>query len=184
MSHASIKCLFFDRDGVVNEDPGEGYVLHWEDLHVIPSFLDCLRLAQRHDYRAAIVTNQRCVARGILSIEQLEDMHHRLGILIRRHGIPPLLDIIYCPHHPHECDCRKPLPGMITQLARRHGINLSYSWMIGDRETDVLAGRAAGCRTILVQQPASSSLADHIVPDMPSLPALLERLLEDTAAAQ
>jgi len=83
--------------------------------------------------------------------------------------------VLYCPHGEGECQCRKPLPGMLLEAARRHGIDLAASWMIGDSERDVGAGRAAGCRTILVKKGERPTLADRRVADMGGL---LQRLAE------
>ncbi len=92
-----------------------------------------------------------------------------------------LLDIAVCPHDKDVCVCRKPAPGLLHRLARRHGIDLAASWMVGDKETDVEAGRRAGCRTIRVSAAADRSSADWRVASMDELPALLERVLDPGA---
>ncbi|MDO9541762.1 MAG: HAD family hydrolase [Kiritimatiellia bacterium] len=145
------KCVFFDRDGIVNESPGQGrYLTRWQDFHLIPEFITCLRSVLKMGYQAVIVTNQRAVARGLISIKDLEHIHRRLKrLLMRQYGLK-LLDIIYCPHNANECSCRKPSPGMLLDMAAKHNLDLTASWMIGDSGTDVEAGRRAGCRTILV----------------------------------
>ncbi len=172
------KCVFFDRDGIVNQSPGPGkYVLSWEALRLIPAFPECLRVAQERGYVAAIVTNQRAVALGLLRADQLEAMHDRLRQLLEREYKLSLLDILYCPHNIGECACRKPSPGMLLSLAERHAIDLQQSWMIGDAESDVGAGRRAGCRTILVGPLAPPSQADARIASMTALPALLRTLL-------
>jgi len=182
MAEDKIKCVFFDRDGIVNESPGAGYVTRREDFHLVPEFVECLRLAQARGYRSAVVTNQRAVARGLITRAALEGIHSCMRAELRRREAPALLDIIYCPHNPGECDCRKPLPGMLLKLAERHNINLAASWMVGDMETDVEAGRGAGCRTILVNSGASAAnctRADYLAASMADLPGLLARVLDN-----
>jgi D-glycero-D-manno-heptose 1,7-bisphosphate phosphatase len=172
------KCVFFDRDGIVNESPGAGkYVLDWESFRLIPEFPECLRVAQWHGYEAAIVTNQRAVALGILRAGQVESMHRRLQELLQREYGLSLLEIVYCPHNTGECSCRKPEPGMLLAIAARHAVDLGRSWMVGDAETDVEAGRRAGCRTIRVGLPSTPSRADCRVENMQDLPARLDLLL-------
>jgi histidinol-phosphate phosphatase family protein len=172
------KCIFFDRDGIVNQSPGPGYVERWEDFHVLPEFIDILRQVTALGYVAVIITNQRGVGRGIMSLATLEDMHQRLRILLKeQHGLE-LLDIFTCTHdHAANCNCRKPKPGMILDAARKHSINLEESWMIGDSPKDAEAGRAAGCRTILVNPTATPDLADLTFKSMTDLRSAIAGLL-------
>lgn len=172
------KCVFFDRDGIVNQSPGPGYVERWEDFHLLPEFVDTLRTVTDLGYVSVIISNQRGVALGRMSAETVDDMHQRLQAILRKqHGLG-LLDILYCPHDRNACDCRKPKPGMILEAARRHEIDLSQSWMIGDSPSDAQAGKAAGCRTILVGEKAAPGLADHVFKDMDELRSGIAKLLE------
>lgn len=170
------RCVFFDRDGVVNESPGEGYVEKWGDFHILPGFVKALRTAREMGYIAAVVTNQRCVALGIVELKTIEDMHRRLRARLRRDGLE-LADVMVCPHDKNQCECRKPKPGMFLEAARRHNIDLSGSWMVGDQEKDVEAGRNAGCRTVRVSPPGTETAADFRVDDMDALPELLTKVL-------
>ena len=175
-----IKCVFFDRDGIANESPGAGYVLRPADFKIIPEFIKALAVVAARGYQAAIVTNQSAVAKGMLSRETLDTMHAALAVEIQRQGVPPLLDVIYCPHNPGECDCRKPQDGMLLTLAMRHNINLKASWMVGDNETDVTAGSRAGCRTVRVHPDAliaDGTTANFAVATMAELPNLLRKIL-------
>lgn len=173
------KCVFFDRDGIVNESPGPGYVERWEDFHLLPEFVEALRIVTRLGYVAVIVTNQRGVALGRMSAETVDEMHRRLrAILQERHGLE-LLDIRTCPHERDRCQCRKPKPGMILDAARLHGIDLSQSWMVGDSPSDAEAGRAAGCRTILVGKKGAPGLADVLLPDMSALCSGIAKILTE-----
>jgi len=172
------RCVFFDRDGIVNASPGpDRYVLRWEEFHLLPEFVEVLRVVRAHGYQAVIVTNQRSVARGLMSAEDVEAMHRKLRDLLLKSYALELLDVQYCPHDAGECDCRKPSPGMLKAMAAKHGLDLAASWMVGDAETDIEAGRRAGCRTILVNGDESISKADWRVAAMKDLPALLERVL-------
>lgn len=170
------RCVFFDRDGVVNESPGAGYVEKWSDFHVLPGFVKALRMARAMGYEAAVVTNQRCVALGIVTIQTVDDMHRRLREDLQREGLD-LLDIVVCPHDRDQCECRKPKPGMLLDVAKRHGIDLSSSWMVGDNEKDVEAGMSAGCCTIRVAESSAGTKADYVIESMDALPDLLARVL-------
>ncbi|MFA5042407.1 MAG: HAD family hydrolase [Kiritimatiellia bacterium] len=173
----AVRCVFFDRDGIVNASPGAGrYVLNWAEFHLLPEFVEALRVARAHGYQAAIVTNQRAVARGLVSAAEVEAMHRNLRDLLREYRLD-ILDVAYCPHDVGECDCRKPQPGMLKTMALKHGLDLASSWMVGDAETDIEAGRRAGCRTIRVGDGAAASQADYRVPAMRDLPDLLDRVL-------
>ena len=112
-------------------------------------------------YLAIVVTNQPVIARGEVTVPELREIHNKMETLLGANGA--YIDAIYyCPHHPHkgyegeipelkiECDCRKPKPGMLFRAAEDFNIDLSKSWMIGDGENDIKAGRAAGCRTALI----------------------------------
>ena len=164
------KCVFFDRDGIVNRSPGEGWVENWEEFRLFTEFVDVLRYVQSRGYEGIVVTNQSAVARGIMDEDTVRDIHKRLLLeLSEKHGLA-LLDILYCPHYRDDnCDCRKPKPGMLLTAAKRHGIDLAASWMIGDQERDIEAGRAAGCRTILVNAVTKGTKADYHVEGMAGL---------------
>ena len=177
-----MKCVFFDRDGIVNYSPGPGYVECWDEFRLIPEFTDILRDVQRHGYEAVIVTNQRGVALGRLSMEAVSDIHARLCGLLREQHDLSLLDILVCPHDDGQCACRKPQPGLLTMAAQRHGIELAASWMIGDKERDVEAGRRAGCRTILVSAGDAPTAANVHVRDLSELRDRIDALLTLTPA--
>lgn len=175
-----MRCVFFDRDGIVNTSPGTGYVERLEDFHIQPAFLEAATIARDLGYGIAIATNQRGVARGIMSKQALDVIHDQLIGHLREEGIP-LLGIYCCTHERNTCTCRKPQPGLLLQAAEEHEIDLAASWMIGDNETDIEAGRRAGCRTILVNEtPDAKTRATHIIPTIGDLPATLAKLLETT----
>jgi D-glycero-D-manno-heptose 1,7-bisphosphate phosphatase len=171
------KCVFFDRDGIVNRHPGPGYVERWENFELLPEFVAVLRTVRELGFDGVIITNQQGVAKGVMSKEEVERIHANLKtLLLTIHGLD-LLDIMYCPHFEGKCECRKPRPGMLLDAAKKHGIDLKSSWMIGDDRKDVEAGRLAGCRTIFVGPTEKSPEADACVPDMAGLQTQIAKLL-------
>jgi len=169
------RCVFFDRDGIVNEAPASRYVLRWEDFRLQPAFIESLRVVRRCCYEAVIVTNQRCIARGLVDRSVVDMIHFRLRERLRHEYDLDVLDILVCPHDEGQCECRKPKPGLLVEAARRHGIELKCSWMVGDQDRDIEAGRRAGCRTIRVG--GGSGTADVEVAVIEDLPGALERAL-------
>jgi D-glycero-D-manno-heptose 1,7-bisphosphate phosphatase len=142
------RAVFLDRDGVINRNAPEGqYVTNWEDFHILPGVAEGIALLNREGFSVIVVTNQRCVAKGLITAADLEKMHRRMSEFLARAGAI-INAIYYCPHETESyCNCRKPAPGMLLDAARSRGIELRASWMIGDSETDVEAGKNAGCKT-------------------------------------
>jgi len=169
--------VFFDRDGIVNRSPGPGWVERWEDFELIPEFVGAARLAAERGYESAIITNQRCVATGLVSAETVDSIHANLRrTLSEEHGVD-LLDIYVCMHDRDECDCRKPKPGMLLKAAEEHGIDLAASWLVGDQGRDIEAGQAAGCRTILVSDKEWDVEPDFTVAGMADLQRVIANVL-------
>jgi D-glycero-D-manno-heptose 1,7-bisphosphate phosphatase len=167
-------CVFLDRDGIVNRPPTlDRYVRRWEEFELLPEFLDVLRLVSKRGYEAVVVTNQKGIATGHMSQEDVDLIHRNLRSLVEQNGLK-LLDIVVCPSaddkHPH----RKPNPGMLIDTARRHDLDLARSWMVGDHESDVEAGRRAGCKTVLVAPTDRPTAANFRVANVSELIALLE----------
>lgn len=174
------RCVFFDRDGVVNRSPGPGkYVERWEDFELLDGFVEALRVVQRHGWSAVVVTNQRCVARGMVPMAEVERIHAELRRALAARGGLALLDLRVCPHEEGRCTCRKPQPGMLLDAAREHDIDLAASWMVGDSERDIEAGRRAGCRTIRVCGDDEPTQADVRIGSIDELAGLLRRVLID-----
>jgi len=175
--------VFFDRDGIVNASPGPGYVERREDFHLIPEFFEALRIAAGRGYEAVIVTNQRGVGRGLMPAEELDRIHDALLDEIRARGLR-LLDILVCTSVDNADPRRKPNPGMLIEAAERYGLDLGRSWMIGDSETDIEAGRRAGCgRTVRVAPADAKTAADARVTSMGELAAYLNEGLPDVRRA-
>lgn len=154
--------VFFDRDGTLIEDPG--YLNHPDQVQVLEGAPEVLKELKLLDYLTVVVTNQSGVARGIVSEEMLGRIHERLAELLARKEAS-LDGIYYCPYHPEgvipkyrqDSDWRKPAPGMLLAAAEEMDIDLTRSWMIGDSQRDIEAGRRAGCRTILLSPHAADA---------------------------
>lgn len=151
------RAVFLDRDGVIVEDVG--YVTQPGQLRLLPGVPGALARLKAAGFHLFMATNQAVVARGMVTEEELVAIHDRISALLREAGGPGLDANYACPHHPDatlptyrlDCSCRKPKPGLLLRGAEEHRIDLSASFMVGDRLTDVAAGASAGCRTILVQ---------------------------------
>jgi len=171
------RCVFFDRDGIINRSPGPGYVERVEDFHLQSGFVAAARVALAHGYAVAVATNQRGVARGMVSIRTVEAIHAHMTAALAEQGVP-LLGVFCCPHERDTCTCRKPQPGLLLAAARTHNLDLGACWMVGDNETDIEAGRRAGCRSILVsEQPAAKTRATLVAPGIEALAAVLDQAL-------
>lgn len=143
------RAVFLDRDGVLNRAVvREGKAFSPSTLaefEVMPDAAACLDELKRLGFLVIVVTNQPEVARGTLAPAALEEMHAVLRAQL------PLDDILCCLHDDAAgCECRKPRPGLLLDAARRHGIDLAGSFMVGDRWRDIEAGAAAGCRTVWI----------------------------------
>lgn len=146
--------VFLDRDGVLVRDVGP--VRDAEQFELMPGVCQGLSLLRQAGFLLIMVTNQAVVARGWVSWSGLVSMHRTLNKLLGQ-GNPGLTDIFACPHHPHAdvpsyrtiCDCRKPKPGMLLKAAHKWKIDLEKSFMVGDRNSDLLAGARAGTCCVL-----------------------------------
>lgn len=154
------KAIFLDRDGVINID--KDLVATPDELEVYPYAPIAIKKINDSDYLAIIITNQSVVARGLCTEANLRTIHNKLDTILGEHHAK-VDGLYYCPHHPDggfegenkiykvDCHCRKPKPGMLLDAARDFNIDLANSWFIGDTERDILAGKAAGVKTIGVR---------------------------------
>ncbi|MBQ7348523.1 MAG: HAD-IIIA family hydrolase [Clostridia bacterium] len=153
------KAIFIDRDGTINKYVG--FLRSVDDFELLPGVTDAIKKINSSGYLAIVITNQPVIARGEVTLAELQEIHNKMETLLGLDGA--YLDAIYfCPHHPHkgfegeipelkfDCDCRKPKPGMILKAAEEFNVDLSQSWMIGDGENDVLSGKTAGCKTAII----------------------------------
>jgi D-glycero-D-manno-heptose 1,7-bisphosphate phosphatase len=174
-----VKAVFLDRDGVINrlvfnETNGEFEPPHRiADLSLYPWTIESLRKIIEYGFDLFLVSNQPDYAKGKCSLEDLKSVHERLDEIFRENKIF-FREYYYCYHHPAgivpgysgECTCRKPSPFFLKKAEREYGINMKESWMIGDREADILCGRGAGVRTIMVKSEEQKTLAvQNITPD-------------------
>jgi len=184
------RAIFLDRDGVINEDV--------DNLRDIDSFVlldgvaEAIKQINSSEYLCIVVTNQPALAKGFLSVADLDEIHKKMDTLLGAKGA--FIDALYyCPHHPETgfegevaelkipCDCRKPKNGMLVRAAVEHNIDLSASWMIGDRSADVEAGHSSGCKTILLRT-SDSRHRDEVLTAQPD--HVCDNLLEATLLVQ
>lgn len=171
--------VFFDRDGVVNVSPGEGYVLDWRGFEFSPGIFEATRLCRDRGYALVVVTSQQGVGKGLMSQADLDFIHAHMQDTLRSQGAP--FDAIEaCTHLSGTCTCRKPSPEMILRAAAELDIDLSRSWLIGDHDRDIQMAINAGVpHTIRVLSHHSPNVAaEHTISSPAELPALLDQVLK------
>jgi D-glycero-D-manno-heptose 1,7-bisphosphate phosphatase len=163
------RAVFLDRDGVINRKaPEPHYVTCWDEMHFLPGVAPAIAMLNEAGFRVIVVTNQRCVAKGLITTADLASIHQRMCDVLASAGAT-IDGVYYCPHDGQTfCNCRKPAPGMLMDAARAHRIDLTASWMIGDSEIDVEAGRNAGCKTarLVGSNDVSDGNADVVAPSL------------------
>lgn len=170
--HNKQKAVFLDRDGVINKYVG--FLRDIDDFELLDGVSKAIRKINESGYLAIVVTNQPVIARGEVSFAELTEIHNKMETLLGEDGA--YLDAIYfCPHHPDkgfdgeipelkfDCDCRKPKPGMLIKAAKDFNIDLKHSWMIGDSESDILAGKSAGCETVFIGDKDGTACAADLI---------------------
>jgi D-glycero-D-manno-heptose 1,7-bisphosphate phosphatase len=164
------RAVILDRDGVLDDpvpDPRSGGLPESPydpaDVRLAAGALAGVRALRAQGFLLVVASNQPAAAKGTVSLESLWAVHERVEALLREGGM--VLDgWYYCHHHPAGvvpelsglCDCRKPAPGLLLRAAEEHDLDLAASWMVGDSDADVEAGRRAGCRTVLIEHPGSA----------------------------
>jgi histidinol-phosphate phosphatase family protein len=152
------KAVFLDRDGVINANVNR--LAKPEDFVMLPGVPEAIRRLNEAGYKVIMLTNQPDIAKGFVTFSEIGAIHDKMRGLLAKEGAH--IDAVYiCPHHPDkgfpgelpelkiDCDCRKPKPGLVLRAARENNIDLSSSWLVGDSNSDIAAGKAAGVRTIL-----------------------------------
>lgn len=154
------KCIFLDRDGTVNKQKGLLYDI--SEFELEDTVIDAIGKINHSEWLCIVATNQPVVARGLCSMEDVENIHRKMQTLLGNEGVY-LDDIVFCPHHPDQgypeenpiykikCTCRKPDIGMLEECSKKYNIDLSQSWFIGDTTVDVQTGKNAGMHTALVK---------------------------------
>lgn len=155
------KAVFLDRDGTINRYVG--FLKDIDEFELLDGVSDAIKIFRNLGYLVIAVTNQPVIARGEMTVEELDQVHKKMETLLGKKGTY-IDDLFYCPHHPQKgfegerpeykivCECRKPRPGMLLEAAGRYNIDLNSSWMIGDSETDIKAGENAGCKTCFLTE--------------------------------
>ena len=145
-----MKLLILDRDGVINHD-SDDYIKSLEEWIPLPGSIAAIARLSRAGWTVAVATNQSGLARGFYDEATLSDMHQRLRDLVAEQG-GELGVVVHCPHGPEDgCDCRKPLPGMLQQIAQHYRTDLKGVWFVGDSSGDLQAALAVDCQPVLVK---------------------------------
>jgi len=165
------RAVFLDRDGVINEETDHVKSVH--DLKMIPHTAEAVRDMHAKGYRVIVVTNQGAVAKGLTTLRDVHEVHDAVQAELAKAGAK--IDAFYfCPHHPQgsvkeyavACDCRKPKTGMLARAASDWNIDLAKSFLVGDKTSDILAGKQAGVATILVKTGYAGRDGQHdVTPD-------------------
>jgi D-glycero-D-manno-heptose 1,7-bisphosphate phosphatase len=144
-----VSTIFLDRDGVISENRSD-YVKSWHEFRFLPGSKEAIAQLTRAGHRMIVCTNQACIARGIISVETVEDIHRRMLAEVGQAG--GRIEKVYCcPHGKDEgCSCRKPRPGLLLRARDELGLDLHDALFIGDSITDIRAGLAAGISAVLV----------------------------------
>jgi len=163
------KAVFLDRDGVINEE--RGYVHKEDDFALLPGVVAAIRQLRSSGFKVIVVTNQSGIARGFFDVAAVNTLHRHLHRILAAEGTQ-VDGIYYCPHHPNgtvtefavACDCRKPMPGLFLRAASELELDLKASYLVGDKLSDIQAGRQAGVKkTFLVRtgHPLSHEAISH-----------------------
>ena len=166
------KAVFLDRDGVINKYVG--FLRNIDEFELLPGVAEAIKKINESGYLCIVVTNQPVISRGEVTVAELDEIHNKMETLLGLDGC--YVDALYyCPHHPHkgyegevpelkiDCDCRKPKPGMLLKAAADFNIDLESSWMVGDGENDIKAGKNAGCKTAYIKRKEAEVDADVLV---------------------
>lgn len=151
------KAVFLDRDGVITQEPPY-YAHRLDQLRLIPRSTEAIKLLNKLNFKVIIVSNQSGIARGYYGEEDTIRFNNAMNELLNKSGAH-IDAIYYCPHHPEakieryrvDCDCRKPKPGMLKRAEKELNIDLRQSFMVGDRWSDIEAGKRAECKTVLMR---------------------------------
>lgn len=168
MRDALSSAVFIDRDGTIMEDTD--YCSHPKDVRIFPGVLEALRRLKSRGFKLIIITNQSGIGRGLFTLDQYREVEAEV---LRQLGDGLVDATYYCPDSPGQhSNCRKPAPGMVVKAAQDHQIDLSRSFLIGDKEVDVECAHNAGVRAIRVrtgiQRDVTKSNAEWVADDMPA----------------
>lgn len=142
--------MFLDRDGVINKcAKAHEYITKWEDFKLLYRVPEAIKLLNNAGYKVIVISNQRCVAHGITTLEKVNVLHEKLNDVLTQGGAH--IDAFYvCPHDIGTCKCRKPETGLFLQAEQNFSVDKEQSYMIGDSEADIIAGQRYGVKTIFI----------------------------------
>lgn len=164
-----MKAVFLDRDGTTIIDPPDERVDSIEKIKLFPDSIEALKQLAALDYGVFFITNQAGIAEGRITEEDFYKINNVVLEKLAPSGVR-ILKAYLCPHSPEDnCECRKPKPTLLLRAAKEFDIDLANSWLIGDHESDIMAGMNAGTKTILVQTgntPVTSPEATHTAPHL------------------
>lgn len=143
-----MKAVFLDRDGTIIRNVP--YLNDPDKIEFLPGVIEGLKILVNSGFSLFVVTNQSGVSRGFIKIEELEKIHNKIKEILKSRGVE-IKEIVYCPHHPEEqCKCRKPETGMIENLLKKYKIDLKNSYLIGDKDEDIVLAKNTGIKGISV----------------------------------
>ena len=174
--------VFLDRDGTINEQ--KGYINHPSRFVILPGVHEAIGLLNRNDYRVIIISNQSGVARGYFPIDLVREVHELLNAALREKDCT-VDGIFFCPHHPRgiipeyqqDCDCRKPKTGLIKQARNIYDIDMSNSYVVGDRYSDIELANRLNLKGILVKTGYGRGEIEYILPGKKQPAYIAEDLL-------
>ncbi len=156
------KAIFLDRDGVLNKNKDD-YVKNISELEIFPFISEPIRKFQSAEFKIIVITNQSAINRGLMTEKNLNEIHEKIQSFLIQNNTK--IDYFYyCPHTPNEnCSCRKPKSGLLLKAIDDFSIDVNNSWFIGDRDSDIQAGKSVGCNTLKIQNDVNLEKAAHLI---------------------
>ena len=158
------KAVFFDRDGVINNEENDYYIFREEDFFLNPGIVEAMKLLEKKGFIFFIISNQGGISKGLFKKQDVDKVHAHLREMLAAESIE-FAEIYYCPHHPsiEKCICRKPGTVLIEKAIARFNIDTGKSWFIGDRDSDIAAGKQAGLKVYKVKANEDMSKLGKII---------------------
>ncbi|MBI3252167.1 MAG: HAD-IIIA family hydrolase [Candidatus Omnitrophica bacterium] len=173
------KFIFLDRDGVINEFPGPGgYVTDWKKFRFIPKSAEAIALLSRAGFEIAVISNQGGVSKGLMTSEDLKRLTRQMLEAVKKKG-GKIAGVFYCEHQTSDrCDCKKPKPALFYRAIGGRAADWKSIFFIGDSREDILAGKALGCKTLMV---LTGRLKEKDIPALPAKPDAVKKDLWEAA---